>query len=100
MNGIPERLWKLFWDVDPEKIDLQTNRFYVLQRILECGDLDAVQWMWSRFKKSEIGEALCRFRGYSRKSANFWATVLEVPKEKVLCLRKSSLAKPKNIWPY
>lgn len=39
----PERRW-LFWDVDPEVIDLPRDRRYVLGRVLERGCLSDVRW--------------------------------------------------------
>lgn len=100
MMSLPVHLRKYFWEVEFEKIDLERNRAYVLQRILEYGDEEAVVWMWEQFKKAEIREALGHFRGLCRKSANYWATVLDVPREEVLCLKKPSSGEPKTIWPY
>lgn len=42
--GVPvERAW-LFWDVDPDAIDLPRDRRYVLARVLERGRLSDVRW--------------------------------------------------------
>lgn len=100
MIPLPEHLRRYFWDVSFEKIDVEKRRVFVLKRVLEYGDEEAVRWMWKHFKKSEVKDVLSHFRGFSRKSANYWATVLEVPKEEVLCLKKHSSEEPKTIWPY
>ena len=100
MKKLPEFLNKYFWDVEFRQIDLEKRRVYVLRRILEYGDERAVAWMWKNFEKSEIKNVLCKFRGYSKKSANFWALLLDVPREEVLCLKKPSLKEQKKIWPY
>lgn len=100
MNCLPEFLKEYFWDVKFEELDLEKWRVFILKRIMEYGDDKAVDWMWKNFKKSEIKDALCNYRGYSRKSANFWASVLDIPKQEVLCLKKSSSKIPKSIWPY
>ena len=97
---MPVFLEKYFWDVDFKKIDFQQRKSYVLKRVLEFGDNQAVQWMWRNFKKEEIKEVLLHGRGFTKKSANFWALMLNVPKEKILCLKKHSLRAPKIIWPY
>lgn len=96
----PEFLKKYFWDVDFEKIDLQKRRVYVLRRILEYGDEQAIAWMWKNFEKSEIKNALSNFRGYSQKSASFWAFILNIEKENVKCLNKSFRETQKQFWPY
>lgn len=100
MKKLPKFLRKYFWDTEFEKIDAQKRRIYVLKRILEYGNERAVKWMWENFKKPEIINALSNYRGYSRKSANFWALLLDISREKVICLKKSLPKKQKKIWPY
>ncbi len=100
MKKLPLFLKKYFWDVQFEKIDLKKDREYILRRILDYGDEKAVSWMYANFEKSEIRNALSSFRGYSQKSANYWALILDVPKEKVPCLRKRSSGLQKTFWPY
>ncbi len=100
MKNAPKFLKKYFWDVNFEEIDLDRRKIYVLRRIMEYGDEKAISWMWKNFKKPDVKNALSNFRGYSQKSANFWAFLLNIPKEEVLCLKKRSLKEQKRIWPY
>jgi len=83
-----------------ERIGLSKNRAYILRRILEYGDEKSVAWMYKNFTKAEIRDALSGFRGYSQKSANYWALMLDVPREKVKCLRKRSSKEQRTFWPY
>ena len=100
MKKLPKFLKKYFWDVEFEKIDLERKGVYVLRRILNYGDEKAVAWMYKNFKKSEIKNSLANFRGYSQKSANYWALILKMPREEVLCLKKRSSKEPRTFWPY
>lgn len=100
MKKLPAFLKKYFWDVEFGKIDLDNRKTYVLKRILEYGDEEAVRWMWKNFTKPEIKYALTNFRGYSQKSANFWAFILDIKKEDVKCLNKSFREIQKQFWPY
>ena len=100
MEKIPKFLKKYFWDVEFNKIDLKKNRTYILRRILEFGDEKAVAWMWKNFKKTEIKYVLSHFRGYSQKSANYWALLLNMDRKEVLCLKRPSSKEQKRIWPY
>jgi len=100
MRKLPKFLDKYFWDVEFKGINLQKHRVYILKRILEYGDEKAVIWMWKNFKKAEIKDVLSNFRGYTQKSANFWALVLDIPREEVLCLKKHSSKEQKRIWHY
>jgi MarR family len=42
---LPRRLWHLFWDVNPARIDLGRRNDYVARRVLEVGDPRAVAWL-------------------------------------------------------
>lgn len=100
MKKLPKFLKKYFWDTEFKKIDLQKRKVYVLKRILEYGDERSVAWMWKNFQKSEIINVLSNYRGYSQKSANFWALLLDIPQEEVICLKKPSSKEQKKIWHY
>ena len=49
MKNLPGFLEKYFWDVEFQKIDLEKCKVYILKRILEYGDEEAVVWMWKNF---------------------------------------------------
>jgi hypothetical protein len=97
---LPQYLKKYFWDVTFSRLNLREHRLFILKRILEYGDERGLNWMWDHFLRSEIVDALLRARGFSQKSANYWALVLGVPREKVKCLKKRSSRAPKSIWHY
>ncbi len=76
---LPECAYRYFWDVDPVSLDVGEHSHYVIERLLEYGDLSSVRWMESCFSREEIVEVLKTSRSLSRKSANFWLNVLGVP---------------------
>ena len=96
----PPFLKKYFWDVDYEKIDFSGRKVMIIKRIMEYGDSEAVSWMLENFSKEDMKEVLAGSRGLTKKSANYWAVFLEVDKEKVICLRRSSRPEQKASWPY
>ncbi len=100
MKKLPGFLKSYFWDADFEKIEIEGNEVYILKRILEYGDLEAIRWMRGNFEEARIKDALCNFRGYSLKSANYWAVILNIKKEEVKCLNKSFQETQKQFWPY
>jgi hypothetical protein len=73
-EAIPQAL---FWDVDASRLDLQENKQYIIERILELGDEKAVSWLFSNYSRSDIKEGLRKSRNISRKSRNYWILVLE-----------------------
>jgi hypothetical protein len=67
----------LFWDTDPSRLDLQQNKDYIIERILELGDEKAVRWLFSNYSRNEIRRVLAASRRISRKSANYWSLMLK-----------------------
>ena len=100
MNNIPQFLKKYFWDTDFSKLDKNFHSQFIIGRILEYGDKNAVEWLFKYFKKSEFKEALEKKRNISPLSANYWSLILNISKNKILCLRKQSQNKLQKTWFY
>jgi hypothetical protein len=100
MANLPVFLREYFWDTNFEELDITTHRLFILKRIMEYGNDHAVNWMRKHFQSEDLKKALVNHRDYSKRSANFWAVILDVPKKSIPCLKKSSSKTPKNIWPY
>ncbi|MGI8783718.1 MAG: DUF6922 domain-containing protein [Acidobacteriota bacterium] len=83
---IPQHLRPFFWDVNQNKFKPTAHPKYTISRILEYGDTEAVAWLKETFTEDEIKEVIHTDRSLSRKSANFWALVYNIPAEKVLAL--------------
>lgn len=85
-------LKKYFWDTDVKNIDKKEHAPYIIQRILEYGDMRAIRWLLSNFKKELIRQILRERRGFSPQTLNFWSLIL--------CLKKHYPKKQKTLWPY
>jgi hypothetical protein len=96
----PLFLKRYFWNVDFAKLDMQKQRHCVITQILNYGDEKAIEWLNKNFTKDEQKEVLCSSRNISLRSANFWALILGVAKDRVKCLQKHYLRKRKQLWPY
>ncbi len=77
MIKLDAKLKKYFWDVDFNALDVKKNAKYILERILDLGDEEAVKWMQKTFSKKDILNALKNNRKISKKSLNFWNLVFE-----------------------
>lgn len=97
---LPKHLKKIFWEIDFDKIDPDKKHEYILQRILDHGDNVATDWMWKSFDVEEIKSCLRKSRALSRKSANFWALILNIQKDQIPCLKRHLSKEPKTLWPY
>jgi len=77
MKILAKYLQLFFWETDISKIEIEKNKQYIIERILELGDNDAVQWLFSNVSLSDIKKTLVGSRRISRKSKNFWSIFLE-----------------------
>jgi hypothetical protein len=72
-TSVPERFRSLFWDARLEDIHLKRNSRYIIEKVLELGSLDAVNWLQGIFTIQKIKEVLADSRGLSPKSRIFWS---------------------------
>ena len=68
----------LFWDVDPDTIDLDKHARYVIERVLDFGTDEEVRWMFKQYPRKQIAEVLNLPRSQvDPKSRALWELVLQ-----------------------
>ena len=72
VSTVPERLRYLFWDTDFKKIHIKRNARYIIERILEFGDMNSLEWLQRVYPISTIIDVIFLSRVISEKSRNFW----------------------------
>lgn len=91
----PPPAWQtLFWDVDPAALDRGRHRRFILERVLELGDLPAVREAFARYSREEIAQVVLGSRQLSRRSARFWAVVLGLQEQPLARTKLSWTAQP------
>lgn len=70
--SVPERLRSLFWDTDIRNVHLKRHARYIIERMLEFGSLDAVNWLQRVYTVKNILDVLDSSRALSEKSRLFW----------------------------
>lgn len=76
MGKIADIPRKLFWDTDPNRLDFRENSQFIIERTLELGDDQAVNWLFSTYPRKEIKRILAESRRISLKSSYYWSLVL------------------------
>lgn len=76
-SPVPDEFYYLFWDTKPGKIDLRKNARYVIERVLENGDLRSLKWIQMIYPTRLIIETLKASRKISPRSKNFWTIWFE-----------------------
>lgn len=97
---IPAYLKKYFWEVDTARLDPKKTPEYVIARILEHGDIDAIRWMFATFDKKKISEVFATRRGFSSRTIYFWKSIFNLRENQILCLKKFYRETRKRLWPY
>ena len=98
--AIPTAAQRFFWDVNLSSLDMRRHAYFIIERLLEYGDVESVRWMLRIYSRRRITRVLKTTRMLTPKAANFWAMYFEIPKRQIPCLNISFLKKQKNFWPY
>lgn len=98
----PERLARqlrpLFWDRTITGRDLSDHPRWVVERVLEYGELNDVRAVIGAMGLREFLATVAAAQFSSVKTRNFWALMLR--KERLLCTRKFSREPARNFWPF
>ncbi len=100
ITKLPKFLKEYFWDVDFESIDPQKSDQYIIARLIDRGNDKTIRWLFANYSKDIIRKVITTRRGFSPKTANFWALVLGIDKRKVVCLQTPYLKMLQQLWPY
>ncbi len=84
---VPEQFKHLFWDIDDDTLQLKKHRKYIIARVLEYGNEEAIGWLKSLYADKEIKEVIKFERRLSRRSATFWAHIFHIPHNQVASLK-------------
>ncbi len=71
-KSMPSELFKYFWDVDPKTLNIRRHSRFIIERVLEFGDLKALWWTQKQYPTSLIIEVCLTSRRLSQRSKHFW----------------------------
>jgi len=83
----------LFWDA--ENLDPQINQKFIIERILDIGDLDDFKWAVGYYGLETVKKWVLESRKLNRKSLSFWCQFFNLDKSRCV---KLSLRKPNAFW--
>lgn len=91
-SGLPEELRPLFWDIDWERICMEQNQGFIIERVLNMGDEKALLWLWRSFSEEEILQTVKSSRRLSRKTARCWQNYFGLKEEEMRCFTIFSMS--------
>jgi len=74
-NTLPNFVTQHFWGDNLLDLSWEKNQKYIIQTLLERGNIDSLSWLFSKINKKEVKEQLPNLK-LSSKSANFWKVYL------------------------
>jgi len=84
-GSLPEILQPLFWDQDFASLNWETDRDFIVRRILQMGSWSAVRWLRSTWGDEALRTWLEARAGapLGPRQLRFWELVLDLPSQQV-----------------
>ena len=67
-----------FWDCDPKEIDLRLHLRFVIERVMEYGDDNAIRWLLRTYTNGDLIDVLHRSSVLTAKTVTCWTNYLGV----------------------
>ena len=75
----------LFWDISPEKLDMERNKRFIIQRVLEYGNLSDWKIIKKYYGLSVIGKEMTQVRNLDAVTLSFVSKITGISKNKFRC---------------
>lgn len=79
-----EAMRPLFWDTEPEKLDMTANSQYIISRLLSKGGMPGYIWVQKLYTEADIVEAIIKRRDMDPVMRNFMCERYRIPKEQLI----------------
>lgn len=54
MSSVPNTMQPIFWSTDPQKLDLNSNKQYIIHQVLQFGDVEDFDWLKQQYSLEQI----------------------------------------------
>lgn len=96
LTEVPQHVRQYLWDVDQEKLSRSDHADFIIERVLEYGDMSALNWIREQYNPQEIKKVLINSRRISAKTGNFFALVYKLDPSTLKCLQEPYTQKQKR----
>jgi hypothetical protein len=79
---------RLFWDINPGKLDLYKNKNLIIERVVTRGDIEDFKLLTEIYGKDEVKNQVQNCAYLDRKSLNWLSIVFNIPKTNFKCYSK------------
>ena len=81
----------LFWDTDPQTLELEKHAKYIIERVLTRGSWDEFKKILNHYGKKSVGSYACEIRYLDKKTLAFCVSYFNISKEKFKCYTQQQL---------
>lgn len=82
---LPKYLQPFLWSYEIAKLDPERHKKRIITNLLNCGDTQALHWLFKVYDRQEIREVVSNFSPgeWSKKSLNFWRLFFEIKENEI-----------------
>ena len=92
-SSIPASIAPYLWDTPIDDLSYDKHYAFIIERVLEYGDMEALIWLNETFDIGKIKEVLCTSKRISARTGNFYARIYQVDHTDLTCLQKPYIQK-------
>ena len=82
---IPIEFRPFFWDVDWEELDQECHAVFIIERILNEGDHQAIAWVFKTYGRERIRLVVITSKKLTLKTARCWQNYFGLTEEEMRC---------------
>ena len=83
-----------FWDVDLNKLQDESGKRLIIERIFSLGSLNEIHFVTDRYGMDEVRHVLCNLNYLDPKTLNFVSKLYKLPKKNFRCYTRKLLNPP------
>lgn len=84
-NNVPLFSPNLFWDVNPDDLDMERHKTFIVNRVLDYGQWDDWKTILNYYGLEQIASIAIGLRSLFPKSLAFISTVSRIPENQFRC---------------
>ncbi|MDO9510188.1 MAG: hypothetical protein Q7J34_00385 [Bacteroidales bacterium] len=82
---LPKYSSHLFWDINPNELELELHKQFIVQRVLQYGLMDDWKLLIQSIEIKEIAEIAIQIKDLDKRTGSFISALSEIPKEEFRC---------------
>lgn len=70
---MPQSVKRLFWEYNTDAINYESHKDFIIERVLEKGNMEGVVWLFKQYSITEIKQTIFSSCNISTSTLNFWS---------------------------